>query len=163
MRSLSAQPCARLQGATSGALQCPLRASTSRPVASAAWRQGAAAGGAVCSPRASCPSTRSSSSFVSSSSARSTRSKKQLVVRAAAAYPFKKKDAKLVLEDGSVFEGVGFGCRGTEVGEVVFNTSMCGYQEIMTDPSYKGQFVAFTYPHIGNTGVNTGALLLWGV
>lgn len=59
-----------------------------------------------------------------------------------------------MLEDGSVWKGAGFGAKGTEVGEVVFNTSLTGYQEIMTDPSYKGQFVVFTHPHIGNTGIN---------
>lgn len=80
-----------------------------------------------------------------------------VVAHAAAAYPFKKKDARLVLEDGSVWQGTAFGATGTEVGEVVFNTSITGYQEIMTDPSYKGQFVCFTHPHIGNVGVNDGA------
>mmetsp|Transcript_28395 Transcript_28395/g.62406 ORF Transcript_28395/g.62406 Transcript_28395/m.62406 type:complete len:456 (+) Transcript_28395:140-1507(+) len=75
-------------------------------------------------------------------------------VRAEAAKPWKKKDARLVLEDGSVWHGVAFGAKGTEIGEVVFNTSLSGYQEIMTDPSYKGQFVAFTCPHIGNVGIN---------
>lgn len=73
---------------------------------------------------------------------------------AGTAYPFKKKDARLVLENGSVFTGTSFGAQGTEVGEVVFNTSITGYQEIMTDPSYKGQFVVFTHPHIGNVGIN---------
>lgn len=58
------------------------------------------------------------------------------------------------MEDGSVWQGTAFGATGTEVGEVVFNTSITGYQEIMTDPSYKGQFVCFTHPHIGNVGVN---------
>ncbi|EFN59093.1 hypothetical protein CHLNCDRAFT_18988 [Chlorella variabilis] len=57
---------------------------------------------------------------------------------------------RLVLEDGSVWHGKAFGYTGTTVGEVVFNTSLTGYQEILTDPSYKGQFVVFTYPHIGN-------------
>jgi carbamoyl-phosphate synthase small subunit len=64
--------------------------------------------------------------------------------------------AKLALEDGSVFTGVGFGARGTSEGEVVFNTSMTGYQEIVTDPSYKGQIVTMTYPLIGNYGINEG-------
>jgi carbamoyl-phosphate synthase small subunit len=59
-----------------------------------------------------------------------------------------------VLADGSVWDGRAFGSRDTGVGEVVFNTSITGYQEILTDPSYKGQFVAFTHPHIGNTGIN---------
>lgn len=61
---------------------------------------------------------------------------------------------RLVLEDGSVWHGTAFGATGTEIGEVVFNTSLTGYQEIMTDPSYKGQFVVFTYPHLGNVGIN---------
>jgi len=61
---------------------------------------------------------------------------------------------KLALEDGSVFTGRAFGAAGTSEGEVVFNTSMTGYQEILTDPSYKGQIVAMTYPLIGNYGVN---------
>ena len=60
----------------------------------------------------------------------------------------------LVLEDGSVFTGPSMGADGDWVGEVVFNTSMTGYQEIITDPSYWGQMVAFTCPHIGNVGVN---------
>ncbi len=62
--------------------------------------------------------------------------------------------AKLALEDGTVFEGRAFGARGTTTGEVVFNTSMTGYQEILTDPSYCGQIVTMTYPEIGNYGVN---------
>ena len=62
--------------------------------------------------------------------------------------------AVLVLEDGTVFEGVGFGAETTNVGEVCFNTSMTGYQEIMTDPSYAGQIINFTFPHIGNIGTN---------
>lgn len=65
-----------------------------------------------------------------------------------------KKPARLVLEDGSVWHGSAFGHTGTEIGECVFNTSLTGYQEILTDPSYKGQFVLFTYPHIGNVGIN---------
>jgi carbamoyl-phosphate synthase small subunit len=64
-------------------------------------------------------------------------------------------NAKIVLEDGSVFEGVSFGAPGERSGEVVFNTSLSGYQEILTDPSYKGQIVTMTYPLIGNYGVNT--------
>ncbi|MFH1878140.1 MAG: glutamine-hydrolyzing carbamoyl-phosphate synthase small subunit [Candidatus Omnitrophota bacterium] len=63
--------------------------------------------------------------------------------------------AKVVLEDGRVFEGVSFGAPGETFGEVVFNTSMAGYQEILTDPSYKGQIVTMTYPLIGNYGVNS--------
>ena len=62
--------------------------------------------------------------------------------------------ALLVLEDGTVFRGVSIGAEGHSVGEVVFNTSMTGYQEILTDPSYSRQIVTLTYPHIGNTGTN---------
>ena len=62
--------------------------------------------------------------------------------------------AKLALEDGTVFTGVSFGAEGETTGEVVFNTSMTGYQEILTDPSYCGQIVTMTYPEIGNYGVN---------
>ena len=62
--------------------------------------------------------------------------------------------AILALEDGSVFEGVGIGAEGSTVGELVFNTAMTGYQEILTDPSYAKQIVTLTYPHIGNTGCN---------
>jgi carbamoyl-phosphate synthase small subunit len=64
------------------------------------------------------------------------------------------KKALLVLEDGSVFPGNAFAGSGEALGEVVFNTGMTGYQEILTDPSYKGQIVAMTYPLIGNTGIN---------
>jgi len=63
--------------------------------------------------------------------------------------------AILVLEDGSVFRGESIGAPGASVGEVVFNTAMTGYQEILTDPSYLRQLVTLTYPHIGNTGANT--------
>ena len=66
-----------------------------------------------------------------------------------------KPTAVLVLEDGTVLYGMGFGAEKTNVGEVCFNTSMTGYQEIMTDPSYAGQLITFTFPHIGNTGTNT--------
>src|SRR5437773_6756256 len=62
--------------------------------------------------------------------------------------------ALLVLADGTVFRGRSIGAQGTAVGEVVFNTAMTGYQEILTDPSYCRQIVTLTYPHIGNTGVN---------
>lgn len=65
-----------------------------------------------------------------------------------------KSPAILVLEDGSVWRGNSFGARGEVIGEVVFHTAMTGYQEILTDPSYKGQMCAMTYPLIGNTGVN---------
>ena len=64
------------------------------------------------------------------------------------------KPAVLVLEDGSVFRGVSIGADGETVGEVVFNTAITGYQEILTDPSYRRQIVTLTYPHIGNVGVN---------
>src|SRR5512142_1507971 len=63
--------------------------------------------------------------------------------------------AILALEDGSVFHGEGFGASASACGEVCFNTSMTGYQEVLTDPSYKGQIVTMTYPLIGNYGVNT--------
>ena len=62
--------------------------------------------------------------------------------------------AALVLEDGRVFPGFGFGAEGVSTGEIVFNTSMTGYQEILTDPSYHRQIVTMTVPHVGNTGVN---------
>ena len=62
--------------------------------------------------------------------------------------------AILILEDDSIIEGVGFGAMELSVGEIVFNTSMSGYQEIITDPSYAKQIIAFTHPHIGNTGIN---------
>jgi carbamoyl-phosphate synthase small subunit len=65
-----------------------------------------------------------------------------------------KKKAILVLSDGTVFEGRAFGADGEAIGEVVFNTSITGYQEILTDPSYRGQIVVMTYPQIGNYGVN---------
>lgn len=64
------------------------------------------------------------------------------------------RPAILVLEDGSIFRGQAFGASGHSVGEVVFNTALTGYQEILTDPSYAEQIVTLTYPHIGNTGVN---------
>jgi carbamoyl-phosphate synthase small subunit len=64
------------------------------------------------------------------------------------------KPAVLALADGTLFEGWAYGAEGEAIGEVVFNTSMSGYQEILTDPSYKGQIVTMTYPLIGNTGVN---------
>jgi carbamoyl-phosphate synthase small subunit len=68
--------------------------------------------------------------------------------------PKSKPTACLALADGTVFYGVGFGATGDTVAELCFNTAMTGYQEIMTDPSYAGQIVTFTFPHIGNTGVN---------
>ena len=63
-------------------------------------------------------------------------------------------NAILALSDGTIFEGESFSAEGEAVGEVVFNTSMIGYQEILTDPSYKGQIVTMTYPLIGNYGIN---------
>ena len=69
--------------------------------------------------------------------------------------------AILALEDGTVFHGDGFGARATACGEVCFNTSMTGYQEILTDPSYKGQIVSMTYPLIGNYGVNHQDVESW--
>ena len=65
-----------------------------------------------------------------------------------------KKNAKIVLSNGIVFPGFSFGASGTAVGEIVFNTGMTGYQEVITDPSYYGQLLTFTYPEIGNTGIN---------
>ena len=65
-----------------------------------------------------------------------------------------KKNAKLVLSNGTIFPGFSFGALGTAVGEIVFNTGMTGYQEVITDPSYYGQILTFTYPEIGNTGIN---------
>ena len=65
-----------------------------------------------------------------------------------------KKNAKLVLNNGIIFPGFSFGASGTAVGEIVFNTGMTGYQEVITDPSYYGQILTFTYPEIGNTGIN---------
>ncbi|MCH7853866.1 MAG: glutamine-hydrolyzing carbamoyl-phosphate synthase small subunit [Proteobacteria bacterium] len=63
--------------------------------------------------------------------------------------------AILALEDGTIFRGVSVGCDGKTIGEIVFNTAMTGYQEILTDPSYCRQIVTLTYPHIGNTGINS--------
>src|SRR5436189_3155001 len=68
--------------------------------------------------------------------------------------PPQSRPAKLALEDGTVFTGRSFGAADTSEGEVVFNTAMTGYQEILTDPSYCGQIVTMTYPLIGNYGVN---------
>jgi len=65
-----------------------------------------------------------------------------------------KRQAILALEDGTIFHGYAVGAQGCSVGEVVFNTAMTGYQEILTDPSYARQLVTLTYPHIGNTGIN---------
>ncbi len=65
-----------------------------------------------------------------------------------------EKPAILALADGTIFRGASFGAEGETAGEVVFNTSMTGYQEILTDPSYRGQLVCMTYTEIGNVGVN---------
>jgi len=65
------------------------------------------------------------------------------------------RPAILSLEDGTIFNGISFGAEGEVVGEIVFNTGMTGYQEVLTDPSYYGQIVTMTYPLIGNYGVNT--------
>lgn len=73
---------------------------------------------------------------------------------AATAWPEPKPTALLVLADGTVLEGFGLGAEGTAVGEVCFNTAMTGYEEILTDPSYAGQIITFTFPHIGNVGTN---------
>jgi len=62
--------------------------------------------------------------------------------------------AILALQDGTIFKGISIGAQGLTTGEVVFNTSMTGYQEILTDPSYARQIITLTYPHIGNTGMN---------
>lgn len=70
------------------------------------------------------------------------------------AWPDHKPTALLVLADGTVLEGFGLGAEGSAVGEVCFNTAMTGYQEILTDPSYAGQLITFTFPHIGNVGTN---------
>jgi carbamoyl-phosphate synthase small subunit len=79
-------------------------------------------------------------------------------ISATAAQPaakFSRATARLVLADGTAFEGTGFGAETAAVGEVCFNTAMTGYQEILTDPSYAGQIVAFTFPHIGIVGTNS--------
>src|SRR6266436_9902541 len=70
-------------------------------------------------------------------------------------------DGVFALEDGTIYRGIGFGAKGTACGEAVFNTSMTGYQEILTDPSYKGQIVAMTYPEIGNYGINAADVESW--
>src|ERR1700738_793952 len=72
----------------------------------------------------------------------------------ASAWPDHKPTALLVLADGTVFEGCGLGATGRAVGELCFNTAMTGYEEILTDPSYAGQIITFTFPHIGNVGTN---------
>src|ERR1700740_3056285 len=69
-------------------------------------------------------------------------------------WPDLKPTALLVLAEGTVLEGQGLGATGHAVGEVCFNTAMTGYEEILTDPSYAGQIITFTFPHIGNVGTN---------
>src|SRR6201986_5248327 len=71
-----------------------------------------------------------------------------------AAWPDHKPTALLVLADGTVLEGFGLGAEGSAVGEVCFNTAMTGYEEILTDPSYAGQLITFTFPNIGNVGAH---------
>ena len=70
----------------------------------------------------------------------------------------RQQRALLALEDGTVLEGRSCGARGEAFGEIVFNTSMTGYQEIVSDPSYAGQIVTLTYPQVGNYGVNEGCM-----
>ena len=65
-----------------------------------------------------------------------------------------KPTGALILNDGTIFKGFGFGATGKSSGEVCFNTAISGYQEIMTDPSYCSQIITFTFPHIGNVGLN---------
>ncbi|MGB6428901.1 MAG: carbamoyl-phosphate synthase domain-containing protein, partial [Methyloceanibacter sp.] len=72
--------------------------------------------------------------------------------RATPGWSAERPTALLVLADGTVIEGNGAGAVGTAVGEVCFNTAMSGYQEVLTDPSYAGQIITFTFPHIGNVG-----------
>src|SRR5688572_14267926 len=72
----------------------------------------------------------------------------------ASAWPDHKPTALLVLADGTVLEGFGLGAEGHAGGEVCFNTAMTGYEQILTDPSYAGQLITFTFPHIGNVGTN---------
>lgn len=99
----------------------------------------------------------SSASIVDSvlQSARKTKLKKMKEPQLPQTRPVEKTPAILVLADGTMFRGTSIGASGHTVGEVVFNTSMTGYQEILTDPSYTEQIVTLTYPHIGNTGINT--------
>ena len=64
-------------------------------------------------------------------------------------------NAVIVLSDGTIYKGIGCGAYGTVAAEICFNTSITGYQEILTDPSYSNQIITFTFPHIGNVGINT--------
>ena len=70
-------------------------------------------------------------------------------------WPAPRRTGVLALADGTLIEGTGIGASEKSVGEVCFNTAMTGYQEILTDPSYAGQIITFTFPHIGNVGANT--------
>src|SRR3990170_298829 len=88
--------------------------------------------------------------------------------RARAGWTDETPTGLLVLADGTIIEGRGAGAAGIAVGEVCFNTAMTGYQEILTDPSYAGQIITFTFPHIGNVGTNgedmeAGSLATGGV
>ena len=76
------------------------------------------------------------------------------MIASTAPWGAEKATALLVLADGTVIEGRGLGATGQAVAEVCFNTALTGYQEILTDPSYAGQIVTFTFPHIGNVGAN---------
>ncbi|HVM78278.1 MAG TPA: glutamine-hydrolyzing carbamoyl-phosphate synthase small subunit [Stellaceae bacterium] len=104
------------------------------------------------------PPTPASAAFLGASILPNSKRKPATVVDGAASKaptsPPPGTTAALVLADGSVFWGRGIGAEGMQVGEVCFNTSMTGYQEIMTDPSYAGQIITFTFPHIGNVGAN---------
>ena len=138
----------------------PIVASASH-TAAAAFSGRAAAAASCARAAASAPASRRllAGAALSAAASRPARAGRRTAVAAFAEQgkPWKTRDARLVLENGTVWTGVSFGAKGTQVGEVVFNTSFTGYQEIMTDPSYKGQFVAFTHPHIGNVGINFGA------
>jgi len=92
--------------------------------------------------------------MTSDATAASRTSAPAVVRRASAGWTTPVRTARLVLADGRVIEGYGLGAEGTACGEVCFNTAMTGYQEILTDPSYAGQIVTFTFPHVGNVGVN---------
>ena len=141
---------------------CKMEAATAVARSTTAPRAAARA-----APRATTSSVAKASAFVKgapvvsarkAASRQSCSARRASVVVAAAPSPFKKPDCRLVMEDGSEFLGFSFGASTTQLAEVVFNTSLTGYQEILTDPSYKGQVVTFTHPHIGNTGINFGKL-----
>jgi carbamoyl-phosphate synthase small subunit len=97
-----------------------------------------------------CPMTTTSNALPLQRAVRQSGSREQ----AQGGWTIERATALLVLADGTVIEGRGFGAEGSAVGEVCFNTAMTGYQEILTDPSYAGQIITFTFPHIGNTGTN---------